>query len=160
MVHFHAFLTVHLFWFDRSITGQRHIRFANNTNFRNNIMHYELPLLGLAIYLLFWDKLPSWGTWFNRILDKMPGFIKYLYKCWNCAYCSGFWIALALHWATGIWFIDQLQTLPSFWVPLDGVVGCFLDALAAATVIYVAKTFIDLLKAANSALGNSCRNPS
>jgi hypothetical protein len=149
-----------LFLFDRSVTGQRHIPAANNVNLGKDIMHYEIPLIGLAIYLLFWDKLPSWGTWFNRILDKMPAFIKYLYKCWNCAYCSGFWIALALHGATGIWFMDELQTLPSFWVPLDGAFGWLLDALAAATVIYVAKTFIDVLKAANSAMGNSCRNAS
>ena len=110
-------------------------------------MHWEIPLMGLAIYLLFWDKLPSWGTWFNWTLDKMPRPAQYLYKKWNCAYCSGFWIGLALHGATGIWFLPDLQSLPNYWGLAGPVIGWLLDALAVATVVLISKILMDVLKA-------------
>lgn len=109
-------------------------------------MHIEIPLVGFALYLLFWDKLPGWGTWFIWIIDHMPKPIQYLYKNWTCAYCSGFWIALALHGITGLWFLPELQTLPDYWGQVAPVVGWFLDALAAATVIFLSKTLFDMVK--------------
>lgn len=109
-------------------------------------MHIEIPLLGLALYLLFWDKLPNWGTLFNRILERMPGFVQYLYKKWHCAYCSGFWLGIVLHATTGIWFLETLQTLPDFWGPAGVYVGWFLDALATATAIFISKMLMDMIK--------------
>lgn len=110
-------------------------------------MNFAIPLLGLAIYLLFWDKLPSWGTWFMWIIDHLPRPLRYLYKKWNCAYCSGFWVGLALHGIMGQWFITDLATLPSFWEPVDLYIGWFLDALGVGTVVLVMKMLLDVLKA-------------
>lgn len=109
-------------------------------------MNFEIPLIGLAVYFLFWDKLPNWGTWFDWILARMPRPVQYLYKSWKCAYCSGFWIALALHSATGLWFIPELATLPDYWEPAGPAIGWFLDALAAAMMIFIAKTVLDMIK--------------
>ena len=109
-------------------------------------MHIEIPLLGLALYLLFWDKLPNWGTWFNWIVGHMPRCVQYLYTKWHCAYCSGFWLGLALHGITGMWFLPELQTLPHYWGPAGPFIGWFLDALAVATVIFISKTLFDMVK--------------
>ena len=110
-------------------------------------MNYEIPLMGLAIYLLFWDKLPQWGTWFNWILAKMPRPIQYLYEAWKCPYCSGFWLGLALHATTGLWFLPKLAYLPGYWAPVDPIIGWFLDALSVGLVVLVSKFFVDVLKA-------------
>lgn len=109
-------------------------------------MNIEIPLLGLALYLLFWDKLPNWGTWFLWMIDHLPRPLLYLYKKWHCAYCSGFWLGLALHWATGMWFLTELETLPRFWGPLAPITGWFLDALSVAMVVLVLKMLMDMVK--------------
>lgn len=36
-------------------------------------MTATLALMGLSLYLLFWEKRPEWGTWFNAIIDRLPG---------------------------------------------------------------------------------------
>lgn len=100
-------------------------------------MEFHLALTGLALHMLIWDKLPSWwGPWFTAIIEALPAPLQTLYHQWNCSYCAGFWLALALHAATGLWTIPALAQPPAhmgiFGLPLNW----FLDALATATLIY------------------------
>ena len=101
-------------------------------------MTFELVLIGTAIHILVWEKLPEWGTWFNTALEYLPRPLKSLYEQWHCPYCAGFWIALVLHGVTGFWTIPALSDLPSYLGPLAVPVGWTLDALASATLIYAA----------------------
>lgn len=98
-------------------------------------MSFQLALIGISIHILIWEKLPEWGTWFNALLAKLPQSLQTLYQQWRCAYCAGFWIALALHAITGLWTIPALATLPEFWGPFGPFIGWFLDALATAVLI-------------------------
>ncbi|WP_029060873.1 hypothetical protein [Labrenzia sp. DG1229] len=101
-------------------------------------MKFELMLMGTAIHLLVWDKLPEWGTWFKTLLGKLPRPLQLLYDQWHCPYCAGFWIALALHALTGFWTLPGLANLPSYLGILREAVAWTLDALATATLIYAA----------------------
>ena len=92
----------------------------------------------LAVYLLFWDKLPNWGNWFKSLIKALPQPLQTLYGQWTCAYCAGFWIALVLHAVTGLWTIPALATPPEYMGILGVPVNWFLDALASATLIYTA----------------------
>ncbi len=98
-------------------------------------MNFELALMGLAIHILIWNKLPDWGTWFPKMIASLPRPLRQLYEGWQCPYCFGFWAALALHGFTGIQTLPALSSLPNL-----GIVGLpiawFLDALATATLIY------------------------
>ncbi|WP_428644633.1 hypothetical protein [Roseibium sp.] len=101
-------------------------------------MTFEPTLLGVAIHILFWEKLPEWGSWFNTGLTYLPKPLQTLYEQWRCPYCAGFWIALVLHAVTGFWTIPALSTLPDLlWIP-GAAVAWGLDALATATLIYAA----------------------
>lgn len=108
-------------------------------------MNMEIPLMGLAVYILVWDKLPHWGTWFQWILDRLPGPLRRLYDDWRCPYCFGFWVALGLHAVTGRPFLPELDVLAGAPDILSVSVTWFLDALAAATVIYAAKIGLDAI---------------
>lgn len=94
------------------------------------MIELAIPLMGLSIHILFWEKLPSWGNWFNTILNKLPKFLQKLYADWECAYCAGFWIALVLHAMTGLWTIPALSAMN---IP---ILAWLIDALAAALLIY------------------------
>lgn len=107
-------------------------------------MTFELMLMGTAIHILVWEKIPEWGTWFNTLLKKLPRPLQWLYEEWHCPYCAGFWISLALHGTTGMWTIPGLADLPAYLGPLAPVTAWFLDALATATLIYAS---IMILKA-------------
>ena len=127
-------------------------------------MDLTIALLGLALYLLVWEKLPDWGTWFNRGLARLPRPLQTLYEQWGCAYCVGFWLALALHGITGLWTLPVLAEMPAYWTgappgaagggaAAGGLVGWlalltawFLDGLAGATLIYVAKNALDAIR--------------
>ena len=98
-------------------------------------MTFEIVLMGAAIHILVWEKIPEWA-WFDSLLRRMPSRARWLYEQWHCPYCAGFWIALTLHAATGIWTISELATMPAYWGPSAPVVSWFLDALATATLIY------------------------
>ena len=98
-------------------------------------MNYELILIGTAIHILIWEKLPEWGTWFNTFIAALPGPLQTLYGQWRCAYCAGFWIALCLHGLTGIWTIPGLATLPGYLGVTAMPIGWFLDGLGTATLI-------------------------
>lgn len=101
-------------------------------------MNLELVLIGVAIHLLFWEKLPEWGTWFNSIIAALPRPFRTLYEQWHCPYCAGFWIALVLHGLTGMWTLTELSELPAYLGHLALPLAWFLDALATATLIYAA----------------------
>ncbi len=101
-------------------------------------MTYELVLIGTAVHILIWEKLPEWGSWFNTLLQMLPRPLQILYEQWRCAYCAGFWIALVLHALTGFWTIPALAHLPGNLGVISLPVGWTLDALASATLIYFA----------------------
>lgn len=110
-------------------------------------MEFHVALMGLAVYLLLWDKLPNWGTWFKSIIAGLPQPVQTLYRQWNCAYCSGFWIALTLHALTGLWTIPALAEAPAYMGQLGILANWFLDALAGGTLIYAANTALKALGA-------------
>ncbi len=108
-------------------------------------MKFHIALMGIAIYLLFWDKLPNWGNWFKSLINALPQPLQALYGQWTCAYCSGFWIALGLHAMTGLWTIPALASPPEYMGFLGAPAGWFLDALATATLIYTANMALKAL---------------
>lgn len=108
-------------------------------------MNITTPLIGLALYILIWQKLPEWGTLFNTVLGKMPKPIRVLYKDWHCPYCVGFWMGLALHAVTGLWTLPALADLPTYWGRFGIPVGWFLDALVTGTLMLIGKLAIDAI---------------
>ena len=108
-------------------------------------MNIAPALLGISLYILIWEKLPEWGTWFNAGLGRLPAPLRTLYQQWRCPYCVGFWMGLALHAATGQWTLAALGELPSYWGIAAPTLGWILDALATATLIYVGKIAVDAL---------------
>lgn len=110
------------------------------------MIDFTPALIGFALYLLIWEKLPDWGTWFVKLLNLLPGFLKTLYEQWVCAYCVGFWLGLMVHWVTGLWTIEALRDLPEFWGPAGPAIGWFLDALATGTIIYFLKNILDAIR--------------
>ena len=102
-------------------------------------------LVGWALYILIWMKLPEWGTWFNRGLARLPKPLQTLYQQWHCPYCVGFWMGLALHGATGLWTVPALGDLPPFWGAAGPLIGWFLDALVTGTLMLVAKLALDAI---------------
>ena len=99
-------------------------------------MHFEIALMGLAVHILLWDKLPNWGTWFTSLIAAMPAPIQTLYRQWNCSYCAGFWIAIALHAVTGLWTIPALADMPASAGVLSVPIAWFLDAISSALLIF------------------------
>lgn len=97
-------------------------------------MTYQNLILGVAIYLLFYEHLPHWGTWFNAILKRLPKPLQTLYEQWRCPYCCGFWIGLVLHACTGQWFIPAFSDLPAFWGAAGPVFGWTVDGLCFAVM--------------------------
>lgn len=102
-------------------------------------------LIGWAIYILIWMKLPEWGTWFNHLLGLMPKPLQTLYEQWRCPYCVGFWIGLGLHAATGRWTLPVLMDLPVFWGVAGPYLAWFLDALVTGTLMLVMKLGLDAI---------------
>ncbi|MDE1463678.1 hypothetical protein [Spartinivicinus poritis] len=108
-------------------------------------MNLTLALMGLAIYILLWEKLPDWGEWFNWIIDRLPKPLSYLYEAWHCPYCFGFWISLFLHGITGIQTIPDLATMPVYLGGAGVAIGWFLDALATATLIMLGHLLLNAI---------------
>jgi len=108
-------------------------------------MNITTVLIGLALYVLIWEKLPQWGGWFNAVLKRLPGPLQTLYEQWRCPYCVGFWMALALHALTGVWTLPALADLSEFLGAVSPFIGWFFDALATATLILVGKLALDAI---------------
>jgi hypothetical protein len=108
-------------------------------------MNFTLALMGLSIYILLWEKLPDWGSWFNQIIAHLPKPLAYLHDAWFCPFCFGFWIALALHALSGIQTIPELAATPSAYGIAGQAMSWFLDALATATLIMVGKLSLNAL---------------
>lgn len=102
-------------------------------------------ILGIALYILIWEKLPEWGSWFNALLNRLPRPLQTLYEQWRCPYCVGFWMGLALHGATGLWTLPALAELPAFWGPAAPWIGWGLDALATGTLMLVGKIALEAI---------------
>jgi len=56
-------------------------------------MDFTPAIIGLAAYLLVWEKLPTWGTWFNATL--------------TLAQMPEYWGAIGMPVS---WFLDALAT--------------------------------------------------
>lgn len=101
------------------------------------MINIELALIGYALYVLIWEKLPEWGQWFNWIIARLPAPLAYLYEAWRCPYCFGFWAALSAYFLTGI------HTMPSLFVEPTNIwltsIYIFLDALVTALIILIMK---------------------
>lgn len=101
----------------------------------NESINLELVIIGYAVYLLLWEKLPEWGTLFNRIIERLPKPLQKLYADWRCPYCSGFWIALILHALTGLQTLPTLSNMPTYLGVAGVPLAWFLDALATAAMV-------------------------
>ena len=108
-------------------------------------MNVTNALIGLALYLLIWEKLPTWGTWFNAILSRLPKPLQTLYEQWRCPYCVGFWMALALHALTGLWTLPSLASMPEHLGPVTPFIAWFCDALVTGTLMLVGKLALDAI---------------
>ncbi len=108
-------------------------------------MTYENLLLGIAIHMLFYEHLPHWGTWFNRILSALPQPLRTLYEQWRCPYCAGFWIGLALHAITGKWFLPAFADLPAYWGIAGPTLGWIFDGLAFAIMNKIGVVVVNAL---------------
>ncbi|MFT6659742.1 MAG: hypothetical protein ACJAZW_002920 [Maritalea sp.] len=102
-----------------------------------NVMNFEIVLIAAAIHILFWEKMPEWGTLFMRVIDALPGPLRTLYYDWKCPYCAGFWIALVLHGLTGLWFLPVLAEMPAYLGVIGAPLAWVLDALAVAMLVLV-----------------------
>lgn len=98
-------------------------------------MSFSTALIGLSIYILFWEKLPEWGNWFNWLVAQLPKPLAYLYQAWHCPFCFGFWAALAIHGLTDMWTISSLNSMPTYLGDYGIAIAWGLDALATATLI-------------------------
>jgi hypothetical protein len=112
-------------------------------------MNLSLALLGLSLYILIWEKLPDWGTWFNTIIKHLPKPLAYLYQAWRCPFCFGFWAALALHGLTGLHTLPELAAMSATMTEDLGqgalVLLWFLDALATASLIMIGQLSLHAL---------------
>ncbi|MCG7536901.1 hypothetical protein [Pseudoalteromonas sp. OOF1S-7] len=100
-------------------------------------MTFSLVLMGLSIHVLVWEKLPDWGTWFNKLVERLPAPLAYLYTAWHCPYCFGFWVALTLQLLTGVYTLPELATLTETFGLAGTIMTMSLDALATALLIMV-----------------------
>ncbi len=109
------------------------------------MINLEPTLIGISIYILFWEKLPDWGNWFNKIINRLPKPLSYLYESWHCPYCFGFWAALAIHAVTGIQTISELTNMPSYMGSVGILLAWFLDGLATATLIMLSQLILNAI---------------
>ncbi|QTL34463.1 hypothetical protein [Pseudoalteromonas viridis] len=100
-------------------------------------MTFSLVLMGLTIHVLVWEKLPDWGTWFTKLIERLPAPLAYLYSAWHCPYCFGFWIALALQLLTGVYTLPELAALTETFALAGTIMAMSLDALVTALLIMV-----------------------
>lgn len=100
-------------------------------------MDFTLILMGLALHVLVWEKLPDWDNWFNWLVARLPKPLAYLYESWHCAFCFGFWAGLGLHGLVGIYTLPQLATMPSYLGLFATPIAWFMDALVTALIMVI-----------------------
>lgn len=100
-------------------------------------MDFSLILMGSALHVLVWEKLPDWGNWFNWLVARLPRPLAYLYESWHCAFCFGFWAGLGLHALVGVYTLPQLANMPSYLGVLGTPIAWFLDALVTALIMVI-----------------------
>ncbi len=105
------------------------------------------PLITLSLYILIWEKLPYWGTWFNALLDRSPRWVRVLYQQWRCPFCVAFWIALLLYSLLGLSTLPGLQVITSDEGWPIRVLIVFFDCLSCATLVYVGQLLISAVLA-------------
>ncbi|MCF2856198.1 hypothetical protein L1286_01815 [Pseudoalteromonas sp. SMS1] len=108
-------------------------------------INFSIALMGLTLHILIWEKLPEWGSWFNRLIAHLPKPLAYLYESWHYPYCFGFWAALALHMLTGQYTLNSLQASPIYLGVATQPIALFLDALVSALLIFVGSLLIKAL---------------
>ncbi len=108
-------------------------------------MDFSIVLVSLSLYILIWEKLPDWGTWFNLLIGKLPKPLAYLYQAWRCPYCFGFWAALLLHYLTGSQTLSVIHSMSDEMGLLGAYCAIFLDALAAAMLIMLGKLLLSAI---------------
>ncbi|MGB0942988.1 MAG: hypothetical protein ACPGUE_11325 [Marinomonas sp.] len=108
-------------------------------------MDFSIVLVGLSLYILIWEKLPDWGTWFNYLIERLPAPLAYLYQAWRCPYCFGFWVALVLHYLTGSYTLAAMHNMPEAYGVIGTYIGVFLDSLVAALLIMLGKLSLSAL---------------
>lgn len=112
------------------------------------MIDFTAALITLSLYILIWEKLPYWGTWFNTRLDRSPRWLQTLYGQWRCAFCAAFWIALLLHMLPGLSTLTGLQATTSDATWPVHVLIIFLDSLSCATLVYIGNLLISAILAA------------
>jgi hypothetical protein len=112
------------------------------------MIDFTAALITLSLYILIWEKLPYWGTWFNTLLDRSPRWLQTLYGQWRCAFCAAFWIALLLHLLPGLSTLTGLQATTADAVWPVHVLIIFLDSLSCATLVYIGNLLISAILAA------------
>lgn len=105
------------------------------------------PLITLSLYILIWEKLPYWGTWFNALLDRSPRWVRVLYAQWRCPFCVAFWIALLLRFLLGLSTLPDLQVIASNEGWPIRILIVFFDCLSCATLVYVGQLLISAVLA-------------
>ncbi|WP_105168260.1 hypothetical protein [Pseudoalteromonas sp. T1lg23B] len=108
-------------------------------------MNITLAIIGLSLHILIWEKLPDWGNWFNRIVERLPKPLRYLYDAWRCPYCFGFWVALLLHGLTGVYTLESLKDMPLYLDVMSVPIAWLLDSLATALLIMLGSLTINAL---------------
>ena len=103
-------------------------------------MELSASLVSTGIWLFLFRKIPSWG-WFKSLRKRLPKSLNLLWDGWTeCAYCGGFWIALAVRWSTELNTIQFPHRTPA---GLDWI----LDALATAVGVLLCVRILDALAA-------------
>ena len=90
-------------------------------------MQIEVPLITLAVWFFLTKKIPTWPGF--GWLDSLPGPLGWVWDGWKaCAFCGGFWIAMAVRAATGLQTLPALYEAPSL---IDWICDAFATAILA-----------------------------
>ncbi len=111
------------------------------------MINITAPLITLSLYILIWEKLPYWGTWFNALLDRSPRWVRVLYAQWRCPFCVAFWIALLLRFLLGLSTLPDLQVMASNEGWPIRILIVFFDCLSCATLVYIGQLLISAVLA-------------
>lgn len=113
-------------------------------------MRLEVALITLAVWFFLTKKVPGWPGF--GWLDRLPGPFGWVWQGWKaCAYCGGFWIALAVRAVTHLQTLPALSGLP--W-PVDWVLDAFATAILALFGYLVIETMAGPIREKEAARQN------